>query len=363
VAPRYMTRFVEEYLEKIRRPATVAEIRVALREAGFSFRDHSVNWTLTRLHWDGRVQRPSRGRYTSDRLDRPPIEPPSGPGPQYVLRDGRLTEVASPPAENEKVAQAGLHDRLFADAKALVELLERAANRYPELAHTARQYADFLKAGIERVDVTAIWASGSSLSGFAQAYREQNIARTLSDPLEPQVDALLQAVVREHGAYIMGFEQGRNLVQRADEFAIGPVRLAEIQKFGAPILVELTTNDRLVAESTRILHKTVLDNVNLFGWATSRAGYSAYLIVRNGVRALIKFTVGRDPNVTALLSFVTAGSAVLGDPTCEFARAAISILQNYGQQLLIFFNHSPEMRAYVDWALYLLKKDQTHGPK
>lgn len=304
------------------------------------------------------VRRPSRGRYEAVRLDRPPREPPSGPGPQYEPRDGRLTEVASPPTEDEAKAQVGLHSRLRADAKALVEALERVANRYPELANTARRYSGFLSADVQDVDVTAVWAAGSSLASFAQAYREQNVARTLSDPLEPQIEALLQTVIRQHGAYIMGFDQGRNLVQRADEFAIGPVRLNEIQKLGAPVLEELTHNRQLVADDTRALHKTVLDNVNLFGWAASRAGFSAYLIVRNSVRAIIKFTVGRDPNIAATLGLIAAGSAVIGDPNAEFARAAIPVLQRYGQQLLIFFNHSPEMRAYVDWALYLLKRDR-----
>ena len=161
---------------------------------------------LTNLCTAGRVRRLRRGVYESVRPDLPPKEPQSGPGPQYEPRNGKLAEIASPPKENEAEAQAGLHNRLRGDSKALAEILERVANKYPELANTAKKYSELLNVDIKNVDVTAIWAAGSALAGFAQAYREQNVAQTLSVPLEPQIDPVLQAVVREHGAYVMGFE-------------------------------------------------------------------------------------------------------------------------------------------------------------
>lgn len=131
--------------------------------------------------------------------------------------------------------------------------------------------------------MTGIWSVGGSLACFFQAYREQNVAKTLAEPLEPQLDALLQSVVKQHGVFVMGFEEGRDLVQRADEFAIDPVRLSQIKASGAAVLDELTDNHELVDDRTRALHKPVRDAVKEFGWATSRVGYSAYLIVRNSV--------------------------------------------------------------------------------
>jgi hypothetical protein len=207
-----------------------------------------------------------------------PKEPPSGPGPQYEPRNGKLAEVESPPREDEAKAQAGFHRHLQTDAHLLAESLQRVANRFPELADAAKEYSVLLKRDVAEVDVTAIWIVGASLISFAPAYREQNVARTLADPLEPPLDALLQAVVRKHGAFMMGFEQGRDLVSRADQFAVGPVRLAEIEPFGSPVLGELTNNSKLVDEKTRALHRPVYDSVTEFGWSVSRVGYSAYLI-------------------------------------------------------------------------------------
>jgi len=287
-----------------------------------------------------------------------PPEPSSGPGPQYRPRNGKLSEVASSPAEGEATQQAGLHRLLRRDALTLAENLQRAANRYPELASAADEYSKLLDVEIAGADVTAIWSVGGSLASFAQSYREQNAIRTLAEPLEPQLDALLQSVVRQHGAFIMGFEEGLDLVRRADEFAVDTARLREIEEPGFFLLNELTDNRDLVDERTRELHRPVRDSVTEFGWASSRVGYSAYLIVRNGVRAMIKFTVGDDPNIGAILAVLAGGSALAGDPNAEFVRAALPVLQQYGAQLLAFFNHSPEMRAYVEWALRVLELDR-----
>ncbi|WP_162901697.1 hypothetical protein [Breoghania sp. L-A4] len=50
---------------------------------------------------------------------------------------------------------------------------------------------------------------------------------------------------------------------------------------------------------------------------------------------------------------------MVGDANAEFIRAAVPVLQQYGSQLLVFFNHSPEMRAYVEWALKVLEDDHS----
>lgn len=350
----YVTTFIESFLDEIRRPATTAEIRSALKENGFFIRNVSLNWALTNLNTAKRVRRVRRGIYESVRPDRPPKEPPAGPGPQYEPRDGKLSEVASLPKTDEAASQAHLHDILRSEAKALAASLVRVSNRFPELANAAARYANLLQPDVAEIDVTAVWSVGGSLASFAAAYREQNRNQTMSDPLEPAIDAQLQSIVRQHGALIMGFEQSRELVQRADQFAVGPIRLKEIAADGLPVLEELATNVDLVDEHTRAIHQTVLDGVVEFGWEFARGGYSAYLIIRNGVRAIIKFSIA----VGVGAGTVAAISTLAGDPNAEFARVAIPILRNHGAQLLAFFAHSPEMQAYVDWALHTLKADK-----
>lgn len=291
-------------------------------------------------------------------MDDVPIEPASGPGPQYRQRDGRLSEDASHPPKDEAERQRGLQRRLKTDIAKLSEALRHASNRYPELDNAIREYASLLSEEVEQTDVTAIWSIGGAIASFAQSYREQNVARTLAEPLEPQLDAQLQNVVRQHGAFVMGFGEGRDLIQRADEFALDAARLRQIEQPGKILLGELSNNRNLVDARTRALHKPVLDNVTEFGWAGSRVGYAAYLIVRNGIRAIIKFTLGDNANLGVVAGVLTGISTLAGDPNAEFIRAAVPVLKEHGTQMIVFFNHSPEMRAYVEWALRLLEMDQ-----
>ncbi|WP_128293843.1 leucine-rich repeat domain-containing protein [Afifella aestuarii] len=290
-------------------------------------------------------------------LPLPPNLPSAGPGPQYGVRYGKLSGVPSAPATEEVDRQKALHARLKRDAARLAQALRRAGNVYPDLAFSAKEYAELIEVEVADADVTGLWSVGNALSSFAQSYRQQNIARTLAEPLEPELDALLQNVVRQHGAFVMGFDEARDLIHRADEFALDAVRLHEISESGTAILEELTENRDFVEEETRALHRPVRDSIVDLGWAGSRVGYSAYLIVRNGVRAMIRLSVGSEPNAGAVLGLLAGGSALTGDPNAEFIRAAIPVLQQYGSQLLVFFNHSPEMRAYVEWALEVLEAD------
>jgi hypothetical protein len=286
-----------------------------------------------------------------------PSIPESGPGPQYQLRNGRLSEETSQPLRDEAQRQLNLHGFLRRDSRKLADTLQQAANRYPELANAAREYSDLYEVEITATDVTGVWSVGSALAAFARSYQEQNASRTMAEPLEPQIDALLHSVVRQHGAFIMGFEEGRDLVHRADEFALDTVRLREIEAPGNSLLTELTLNRALVDERTSDLHHPVRASVIEFGWASSRISYAAYLIVRNGVRAMIKYTVGENPNAGAIIGILTGTSLLLGDTNAEFIRAAVPVLQQYGSQMVAFFNHSPEMRAYVEWALQILDAD------
>jgi hypothetical protein len=294
----------------------------------------------------------------------PPIEPPPGPGPQYTSINGKLSEIVSAPSPEEAARQTQLHSRLREETLALVTNLERVGNRYPELLNSTKRYSELLNASSDALDVTGLWCVGGSLAQYAASYRSQNIARTLSEPLEPQLEAQLQSIVRQHGALIMGFKEGSDLVHRADEFLVDIGRLKGIEQPGNVLLAELTDNQELVDDRTRALHRPVRDSVLEFGWSGSRIGYSAYVIVRNCVRAIIKLTVGENPNVGAILGILAGGSALIGDPNAEFIRAAIPVLHQYGSQLLSFFNHSPEMRSYVEWALNILESDhQSRNPQ
>jgi hypothetical protein len=76
---------------------------------------------------------------------------------------------------------------------------------------------------------------------------------------------------------------------------------------------------------------------------------------------MIKYTVGENPNATAIFGLIAATSVIAGDPNAEFIRAAVPVLQQFASQLLAFFNSSPEMRGYVEWALRILEIDHNRS--
>ena len=246
-------------------------------------------------------------------------------------------------------------------AKEFSGVIRPSVNQFPELAEAVGEYAVLLDVPTHDLDVTAIWSVGGALAAFSASYREQNQSQTMASPLEPQLAAKLTSLVRDHGAFILGFEEGRDLVDRADRFALETEVIRAIELPGNVLLNELTDNRALVEEETRKVHEPVRDAAVQFGWTTSRIGYSAYVIVRKAVFAMIKFTVGegkRPGEIAAILIGAGTGISVLaGDPSAEFIRAAVPVLREHGAHLLSFFNHSPEFRAYIEWALRVLVDD------
>ncbi|MVA56050.1 hypothetical protein [Agrobacterium vitis] len=286
-----------------------------------------------------------------------PIEPEQGPGPHYDIIDGKLGIVASPPHSDEVNPQTKLFERLRRDIDRLVSAAHKIDNSHPNLAFSIREYAALLDTSLEVLDVTGVWVVGGSLAGFAQSFREQNRNRTLAEPLEPEVDGLLQSVVRQHGAFIMGFEEGRDLVDRADQFALDPDQLLGLEESGNLLIAELASNADLVSDDARAVHKSVSDVLHDAGWTIARNCYTGFLTIRNAVRIIIKVALGNDPNAFALFGGVSAISTIYGDPNVEFLRAAIPFLQANTQNLLAFFQHSPEMHSYIKWALHIVRNE------
>lgn len=278
-----------------------------------------------------------------------PPEPEAGPGPQYDLVNGKLTLVSSRPIANDlNNGQVRLFERLRRDIERLVSIAQKIDNSHPNLAFSIREYAELLDTPLEELDVTAVWAVGGSLAGFAQSFREQNRNRTLAEPLEPEVDGLLQSVIRQHGAFIMGFEEGRDLVDRADRFALDPDKLRGLAESGNPLIEELASNADLVDDYARAVHKSISDVLHDIGWMTARNGYSGFLIIQNAVRAIIKTTISNELVRNAV-------SDKLGDP---FLIAASTFLSSFSSSLLAFFVNFPEMHAYIQYTLNIIEHDR-----
>lgn len=283
--------------------------------------------------------------------------PEAAPGPDYAPVDGKLRFSAHTPTAKEADSQQRLHDRLVSKTKQLLATLSHAGNQYAELVRAVEEYLEVVTGPLDVLDVTGLWSVGGSLHSLMTAYKNQD-ALTLAPPLEPQMAAGLASLVRDHGAFILGFEEGRILIDRADQFLLEADIVSEMEYSAKELLHELATNADLVEEHTRKIHITVEDALQKADWGASRVTYTAYAIVRNAFRAIVRHSVGREFNLSTVGGAVGFLGLAAGDPSLEFMRVAIPVLLQHSSQLLSFCAHSPELRSYVEWALATLENDK-----
>jgi hypothetical protein len=281
-----------------------------------------------------------------------------GYGPRYEIVDGRLAAVRRLAPAEEAKRQEGIHNRLRISSKRLNRALGPARNQYPVMAEIALEYEELLSPKTGDLDITAVWSVGDALSSLSTSYRNQNAKATMSSPLEPDLHALLDHTVREHGAFIMGFSEARTLIERADQFAMNPDVLKQIEAPGAELLAELANNSDLVTPETIRFHRTALDTVNEVGWSTGRAGFSSYLIVRNAVSAIIRATIGSELSLVGIAAATSLLAESQGVSHREFLINGSSVLRAQSPNILGFFAHSREFLDYVTWALELLDRDE-----
>ncbi|WP_286296533.1 hypothetical protein [Aminobacter sp. SS-2016] len=303
--------------------------------------------------FEGRETLTANGRT----IRRKPPEPTITEGPNFELKGSKLAGSHSFPKSDGTPGQAKLHQQLRKAVAAAEPMLAKVENKFPEMVSAYREYATIIDMDTDEVDVVALWSVGGALLSFADSYREQNRDRTLAEPLEPQTAGALQSITRLHGAFIMGFDEGRDLVLKADEFLLNTAAIEAVSEPGNDLLEVFAGNKRLIESRTLKQNRPVRDYVHEYGWTSTRVGYSAYIIVRNGVVSLLKLVVGTEINVTTVTGAALAASAMSGDPNAEFIRTALPVIHQNAANMLAFFNHSPEFRAYIEWALSVLGED------
>jgi hypothetical protein len=312
------------------------------------------------------VSKPGGSNHPSDqdkslrlmrRASKKPPDPEIREGPKFQLRGSKLAAAITPPGNLEMDLQAKLHQEIRSVLKAADGELLRVENKYPELAKTVRMYAALLEADIQELNVVGVWSVGGALYGFTESYREQNAANTLSVPLEPGIAATLKNLTRMHGAFVMGFAESRDLVEKSVDFEFSTTRWDEISQAGNNLIDVLIDDATLIDDAARRINKPIAEYVHEFGWHTSRGGYIAYITVRNGIFALLSATFGSEKSIAIVASTLISTSALAGDPSAEFIRSAIPVILRHSSDMLTFFNHSPEFRGYIEWALSLLADD------
>lgn len=288
-----------------------------------------------------------------DPLDHPPPEPDPGPGPNYSIQEGQLHLDPSPPIPSDEASSAALLPLLQRATADLQQLCQKLDNTHPRLAEAVRNYAATLDAPFEGLSVPSVWAYGGLLAELRQGFEAQSPS-TMTEALEPEVSAQLANVVRQHAAFILGTEQGRDLVERADRFQQAPQTIEEIREPADEILDELSDNEDLVDVETRAAHAPIRDHLRAIEWGACRTSYAGYLIVRQATFTILRVVVGKEVSVISLLGATAAAGAVAGDPNLEFFRVALPVLRDHASAILAFYKHSPELRSYAEYALDLI---------
>lgn len=233
----------------------------------------------------------------------------------------------------------------------LNKALESSGNHYHDLCKAVSLYSRVVLTDFNSLDVMAMWVNGSALLAYERAYREQNINRNLSNPLEPAPSAKLEQVCNLHSALAMSIPEIRELILESDQYRLDSDDLIKLGQSGDVLLNEFSNNKNLFDKDARIYTTLLKSEMHELGWRSAKQSYSAYVTLRNAIHSLIKFSIGKDPTLLNFTALVSGLSALSGDLNFEFARNAVFTLHNHGSHILTFFNHSPELRAYVKWAL------------
>lgn len=285
-----------------------------------------------------------------------PDEPLVAGGPDFVLKGPKLSLAKVPPENAVDQVQAALHGRLRTQITRFRGSIAKLENRFPDLVSTTKLYADLLEPDTPDLDLVGIWSIGSVLMSLEHAYRVYEPDTSFTAALEPTDQAALAAISRMHGAFMMGFQETRDLVLRADEFA-REVVTEEVARAG-DTLIEGLVDPRIVDDETLRLNTPIRNFVHAAGWTSTRVGFSAYLTVRNGLIAMMRLVVGNNPSALELMGGAAIIAEVAGLSTSQFLNVAVPWLQQNSGAVLSFFSHSPEARAYAEYVLALVDDNE-----
>lgn len=287
----------------------------------------------------------------SNIITNPPEPPKIAGGPPFSLSKGKLSWGNILPDKDATVSQASIYSHLKIAVDDLIHAVNKAGNAFPSLLKAIEMYSDVIARPYAELDAVGLWISGQAVLSYERAYREQNVARTLANPLEPSTAAALEQVCNLHSALAMSIRQSRELILESDQNRLDTYELQDIANSGEALLRAVAESSNLIDDKSRAFAVILQDQMHEIGWRSSKQAYTAYIILRNIFHSIVRYSVGSEPNLSTLFGLATASATIYGDTTLEFTRNAVILLKLHSQNILAFFNHSPELRAYIKWAL------------
>ncbi|MBS8260144.1 hypothetical protein DYI23_07935 [Roseibium polysiphoniae] len=290
----------------------------------------------------------ARIRELIDEYERPE-EPKGEPGQAADVQDGVLVLTSEVPKAYERSdeLQRSLHELVREKASSLNASLRPLQNQYPELGKVVTAYLKSLEVPLAQLEVSNVWSEGNYLGGLAAAYAKQDIDRTLSEPLEPEIAGKLASLLTDHSGFILGFELGRLLTERADRMR----RNGELpESLRQPVLEILSAFRRLrdnVEAETREIIEFTEDVVIQAGWPTGRVAYSAYALTRTLLLRCGRFLIHKGGPVLGAFGGVAALAQVGGDPQLVAVQQFALLFRDHAGAILQFAAGFPELRRWL----------------
>ncbi len=350
--------FIVTFLDGRDGPATIDEIRNAFASANYRIVDKTMRGELSRLAMAGRIIRVRTGVYTTASNDVEEIERSEAPtsvqqgtGPVFAAVRGELSRVPHYPFSDELANPTlqKLHDRINKRLKSLLAAFGNGLAQYPQLSDTLADYRDAVSCGtLAELDIDDLWISGAGLIAQARSFAALDPTKQVTEPLEPQLQALLGEIARLHGALIMGFAKGRELAERsgiplltADEFR----KLYEYERTIVRWLLD--SHQFAMSDKVKALFEEVDRLLVTTSEGTEHLAALGYPIIRN----LIIFGAGS----LGAAEKIAGRLALLGVPVHLFVNGMLPFFVENIAPIMGFASSVPELRSYLEYHLRRLE--------
>lgn len=314
-----------------------------LSETDLEFLPYLVNQRLS----ENRIE-PVRLRSTK-RNKKAPRAPTQRYGPRFQETSGGFDVVADLPsnAEANNPTQVALRKQILDKIETLKPLAGRIANTHPTLLSEFNKYSALISVEITQIDIVSTWTVGAALHGILEATR--NLSNdSMTEPLEPEIQGELNALMALHAAFLLGFKIGRELTSRAQAFANANRNIAETAQETSNVLRPMLSSPGLLAARAH----QIIDSLNS---TIETANYRTALLVQTGIdtatnsliaygRSLLKVTL-------ATGAFIDIVVNLYGDPNWEPVRAAVKFLTENRGAIAVFAAHNPELKLWLEWTI------------
>jgi pimeloyl-ACP methyl ester carboxylesterase len=283
----------------------------------------------------------------------PPDVPEPGPGSIFVATAAGFELDPRLPEETERndAVQKALHISITRRIGRLRDAIARISNTHPILAAEFADYAVFVGPDLAKLDVASLWSAGSGLSEFVRAFDTQDPSSTITPPLEPETLAEFRALLRDHTAFILGFDTGRKLTERAAALHAVERRPEEIKDAALAVLRPMLNTPRLLAGRAQHLVQSLTRALEDWPAKTFSLLVGS---VETGKNSLIAFGRAFEP---IILSFAGADLALTlaGVKHADTLRAAALFLHDNCDAVTAFIASDPQL---TEWLLWLIERSR-----